>query len=110
MNIADLNGYVSSAFAGSSAEWYLKREKRFDLVIRLSETYRKSIDNLKQLYVDLPNGSQIPLREVANINYESGPMQISRDKASRRIYVGVNVRGRDVASVVSDIQKVLMLS
>ena len=107
MNIADLNGYVSSAFAGSSAGVVFEGEKRFDLVIRLSETYRKSIDNLKQLYVDLPNGSQIPLREVANINYESGPMQISRDKASRRIYVGVNVRGRDVASVVSDIQKSL---
>ena len=62
---------------------------------------------MKNLFVDLPNGIQIPLREVADISYQAGPMQISRDQTSRRIYVGVNVRGRDVESVVADIQQQL---
>lgn len=107
LDIEKLNRYVSAAFAGSAAGVVFEGEKRFNLVIRLSDQYRKGIDNLKALYVDTPTGQQIPLSEVADISYQSGPMQISRDKASRRIYVGVNVRGRDVESVVADIQKAL---
>lgn len=82
-------------------------EKRFDMVIRLDQKERKSIDDIQNLYVDLPNGSLIPLKEVADISYEPGPMQISRDKASRRVYVGVNVRGRDVQSLVEEIKQKL---
>jgi len=104
LHIDDLNAYVSSAFAGSSAGSVFEGEKRFDLVIRLSDAYRKSIDDLRQLYIPLPSGAQIPLSEVAQIDYESGPMQISREQTSRNIYVGVNVRGRDVQSVVDEIQ------
>ena len=104
MHIDDLNAYVSSAFAGSSAGSVFEGEKRFDLVIRLSDAYRKSINDLRQLYIPLPSGAQIPLSEVAQIDYESGPMQISREQTSRNIYVGVNVRGRDVQSVVDEIQ------
>lgn len=107
LQIEKLNRYVSAAFAGSSAGVVFEGEKRFDLVIRLNDNYRKDISNLKNLFVDLPNGIQIPLREVADISYQAGPMQISRDQTSRRIYVGVNVRGRDVESVVADIQQQL---
>lgn len=107
LEVDKLNRYVSAAFAGGPAGVVFEGEKRFDLVLRLSDTYRKGIDNLRYLFIDLPDGRQIPLGEVANISYQSGPMQISRDQASRRIYVGVNVRGRDVASVVADIQKQL---
>nr|WP_308571877.1 CusA/CzcA family heavy metal efflux RND transporter [uncultured Prevotella sp.] len=107
LSVDQLNQYVSAAFAGADAGEVFEGEKRFDMVIRLSDRYRKSIDDLKNLYVDLPNGSQIPLGEVAEISYQPGPMQISRDGASRRIYVGLNVRGRDVESVVSDIKAAL---
>lgn len=107
LNVEQLNQYISAAFAGGKAGVIFEGEKRFDLVVRLSESRRKSINDLKMLFVDLPDGTQIPLSEVADIQYQPGPMQISRDRASRRIYVGVNVRGRDVASVVADIQQVL---
>ncbi len=107
LNIAKLNQYVSAAFAGSKAGVIFEGEKRFDMVIRLSQKERKSIDDLKNLYIDLPSGQLIPLKEVADISYQPGPMQISRDQASRRIYVGVNVRGRDVQSLVEEIQKKL---
>jgi len=68
--------------------------------------YRQNIDDLRNLFVDLPNSdTQIPLKELANISYKPGPMQISRDNTYRRVSVGVNVRGRDVESVVEDINK-----
>ncbi|HUH27791.1 efflux RND transporter permease subunit, partial [Gelidibacter sp.] len=68
---------------------------------------RQDINSLKNLYIDLPSGAQVPLKEVAEISYKPGPMQISRDNTSRRISVGVNVRGRDVKSMVEEIQQKL---
>jgi cobalt-zinc-cadmium resistance protein CzcA len=57
------------------------------------------------MYIDLPDGTQVPIKEIADIEYVPGPMQISRDDTYRRTYVGVNARGRDVESVVNDIQQ-----
>src|SRR5574344_1651058 len=105
LNIEKLNQYVSAAFAGSKAGVIFEGEKRFDMVIRLAQKERKGIEDLQNLYVDLPDGQLITLKEVADISYQPGTMQISRDQASRRIYVGVNVRGRDVQSLVEEIQK-----
>ena len=107
VNVKDLNIVIQSAFAGGKAGVIFEGEKRFDLVVRLDEQHRKSIDDLKNLYVNLPNGSQIPLKEVANISYQPGPMQISRDNTNRRTYVGINVRGRDIKSLVEEIQQKL---
>ena len=107
VNVQDLNTVIQSAFAGGKAGVIFEGEKRFDLVVRLDEAHRKSIDDLKNLYVNLPNGSQIPMKEVANISYQPGPMQISRDNTNRRTYVGINVRGRDIKSLVEEIQQKL---
>ncbi len=107
LDVSKLNQYVSAAFAGSKAGVVFEGEKRFDLVVRLSDRYRTGIDDLRRLYIDTPGGTQVPLSEVATIDYEPGPMQISRDQTSRRIYVGVNVRGRDVQSLVADIRQQL---
>ena len=105
IHVEDLNTVVQSAFAGGKAGVIFEGEKRFDLVIRLDEQHRKSIDDLKNLYINLPNGSQIPLKEVADVSYQPGPMQISRDNTNRRTYVGINVRGRDIKSLVEEIQQ-----
>lgn len=107
LDIQKINEYVSSAFAGGVAGVIFEGEKRFDLVIRFDEAHRKSIDDLRTLYIDLPDGTQVPIKEVADISYVPGPMQISRDNTYRRTYVGVNTRGRDVESVVNDIQEKL---
>ncbi len=104
VTVDKLNNYVSAAFAGEKAGVIFEGEKRFDLVIRLAKEYRQDINNLKNLYIDLPNGEQVPLKEVADISYKPGPMQISRDNTYRRISIGVNVRGRDVKSMVEEIQ------
>ncbi|MAN02739.1 MAG: CusA/CzcA family heavy metal efflux RND transporter [Owenweeksia sp.] len=107
LNISDLNRLIETAFAGGKAGVIFEGEKRFDLVVRLGSGSRGDIDDLKQLYVNTAEGAQIPLKEVAHINYEPGPMQISRDNTNRRTYVGVNVRGRDVKSLVQDIRQKL---
>ena len=105
LDVQKLNEYISTAFAGGVAGVVFEGEKRFDLVVRLDEAHRQSIDDLRTLYVDLSDGTQIPIKEVADIRYVPGPMQISRDDTYRRTYVGVNARGRDVESVVNDIQQ-----
>ncbi|MBN4084888.1 CusA/CzcA family heavy metal efflux RND transporter [Flavobacteriaceae bacterium AH-315-B10] len=104
LNIQELNTIVRTAFSGETAGVIFEGEKRFDLVVRLKDEHKQSIDDLKDIYVSLPNGIQIPLKEVAKIDYQSGPMQISREGTNRRTYVGINIRGRDVESVVNEIQ------
>lgn len=104
LNIQQLSNYIRTAFAGGSAGVIFEGEKRFEMVVRLDAEHRQNIDDLKNLLIDLPSGNQIPIKEVADIDYQPGPMQISRDNTSRRISVGVNARGRDVESMVHDIQ------
>ena len=107
LQINNLNKMVQSAFAGGNAGVIFEGEKRFDLVVRLNAQNRKDITDIQNLFVNLPSGIQIPLREVADISYKAGPMQISRDNTNRRTYVGVNVRGRDVKSLVTEIKSKL---
>ena len=107
LQIKELNTIIRTAFSGEVAGVVFEGEKRFDLVVRLTDEYKKSIKDLKNIYIPLPNNNQIPLSQVAKVEYVTGPMQISREGTNRRTYVGVNVRGRDVESVVKDIQQKL---
>ena len=104
LNIDQLNTLVRTAFAGEKAGVIFEGEKRFDLVLRLDESSRQDLNDVKNLYVSLPGGTQIPISQVAEISHEPGPMQISRDNTNRRTYVGINVRGRDIKSLVDDIR------
>ncbi len=107
LNIKELNEMVAMGFAGRSAGNVFEGEKRFDLVLRLSETNRKNLSDLKYLYVDLPKGGKLPLSELAEITYQKGAAKISRDDTKRRVVVGINVRNRDLQSVVDDVQLTL---
>ncbi len=104
LNISEVNANIEAAFAGGFAGVIFEGEKRFDLVVRLQDSNRRGIDDLKNLYINTSNGMQVPLKEVADISYQPGPMQISRDNTNRRTYVGINVRGRDIKSLVTEIQ------
>jgi cobalt-zinc-cadmium resistance protein CzcA len=84
-----------------------ENERKFDLVVRLDSTHRNNIEDVSHLYIPTNNGTQIPLSQVAEIKMELGPAQISREDGKRRIVVGFNIKGRDVESVVTDIQKEL---
>lgn len=107
LNIEELNRIVRTAFAGEAAGVVYENERKFDLVVRLQKQNRQDLDDVKNLFVPLPNGGQIPLLQVADIDYSIGANQISREDAKRRIVVGFNVSGRDVKSVVSELQKKL---
>lgn len=104
MNIADINRTVRTAFAGEAAGVVFENERKFDLVVRLDSANRSSIDDVSDLFVAMANGTQIPLSQVATVAFREGPAQISREDGKRRIVVGFNVRGRDVQSVVEEIE------
>ncbi|RAR46922.1 CzcA family heavy metal efflux pump [Flavobacterium lacus] len=107
LNIADLNEMIALGFAGKTVGNVFEGEKRFDMVIRLDKANRSDIEDLRNLYVSTPNGEQIPLNELASIEYTEGPAKISRDNTNRRIIVGINVRNRDLQSVVDDMKKII---
>ena len=104
LNIKVLNGYLSTAFGGEVAGTVFEGEKRFDIAVRFQKQNRTDIEDIKQLYVPLNNGQQIPLAEIADIRYAEGPAKISRENTHRRVVVSVNVRDRDLQSVIKDIQ------
>ncbi len=107
LNIHDLNHMISMGFAGRTVGSVFEGEKRFDLVVRLDKESRKDIDNLRNLYIDVPSGGKIPLSELAEVSYQKGAAKISRDDTRRRIVVGINVRDRDLQSVVDDVQQLI---
>jgi cobalt-zinc-cadmium resistance protein CzcA len=104
MNIEDVNTVINTAYAGKSAGIVYEGERRFDLMVRVAEEYRKDIENIRDVYVTAPDGRQVPLQQLATIEYKVGPNQIQRDDAKRRIIIGFNVRGRDVESIVKELQ------
>lgn len=107
LTIQDVNDVVSTAFAGKSAGQVYENERRFDLVVRLDSANRGNIEDVSNLMIPTAKNIQIPLSQVANINYKLGPAQISREAGKRRIVIGFNVSGRDVQSVVQEIQQQL---
>jgi len=104
LNVNDINTTVNAGFAGAAAGKVYEGEKRFDLVVRVGSEDRKDIDDVRNLMIVTPNGSQIPLYQVAAVEEVEGPNQIQRENARRRITVGFNVRGRDVQSIVEELQ------
>lgn len=104
LNIEDLNLILKTAFAGETSGVVFEEEKRFDMVLRLDSTYRGDINNIRALYVKLPNGSYINFDDVADIRYVLAPAQVSHENTRRRITLGIGVQNRDVESLVKEIQ------
>lgn len=104
LNINAINRIVNSGLAGQSTGFVFEGEKRFDLVVRLAGEQRKNIEDIRNLLIPTSSGSQIPLYQLANVEMKEGPNQIQREDAKRRIVVGFNVRGRDVQSIVQELQ------
>jgi cobalt-zinc-cadmium resistance protein CzcA len=107
LNIEDLNNVLTMGFAGKTAGTIFEGEKQFDLVVRYDKKDRKDIANIQTASIRLPNGNTLPLSEFASISYTKGPAKISRDDTKRRIVIGVNVRNRDLESVVKDVQSIV---
>lgn len=107
LNIQDMNTTINTALAGQSSGLVFEDEKRFDLVVRLAGESRQNLQDVQQLLISTPAGTQIPLYQVADVSIRESVNQIQREDAKRRIMVGFNVRGRDIQSVVQDIQQAI---
>ena len=105
VSIDEVNKVVNMAFAGQSAGWIYEGERRFDIVVRLDETQKQDLNNIRNLLIPLSDGNQIPLNQLASIEMKSSPNQIQREDTKRRIVVGFNSRGRDVQSIVEELQQ-----
>ena len=104
LNVEDVNDLIESIVAGKDAGQVYEGEQRFKLVVRLAEEAGRDVETIKNLLLIAHDGQRVPLAQVADITLVEGPAQISREDARRRIVVEMNVRGRDIGSVVSDAQ------
>lgn len=104
LNIEDVNQVIKAGFAGDFAGFVYEGEKRFDMVVRLEKENRQGLEDIKNLFVTAPNGNQVPVSQLAEVEMKISPNQIQRDDAKRRITVGFNVRGKDVETVVKEMQ------
>lgn len=104
VSVAEVNKVVNTAFAGQSAGLVFEGERRFDLVVRLRPDLRTSLDDAGNLLIPVKGGVQIPLSRLADVDIKDGPNQVQREDAKRRIVVGFNVRGRDVQSIVNELE------
>ncbi|MFD2967807.1 CusA/CzcA family heavy metal efflux RND transporter [Sphingobacterium bambusae] len=105
VKIAEANKIINMAFAGQSAGLVYEGERRFDLVVRLKEEQKRGMSDIRNLLIATASGVQIPLHQLAQIELKSSPNQIQREDTKRRIVVGFNVRGRDVQSIVEELQE-----
>lgn len=106
VSVDDISEILETSFAGAVAGSLYEGDKKFDIVLRMDPSQR-NVESLEQLSIPLKDGTDIPLSQVADIDYSPAPAQVSHEDGARRIYVGFNVKGRDVQSTVEDIQKIL---
>ena len=106
VSVDDISGILETTFAGAVAGSLYEGDKKFDIVLRMDPSQR-NVESLEQLSIPLKDGTDIPLSQVADIDYSPAPAQVSHEDGARRIYVGFNVKGRDVQSTVEDIQEIL---
>ncbi|WP_375195316.1 efflux RND transporter permease subunit [Sphingobium sp.] len=100
----DVQDVVTATIGGRQSGMIFEGDRRFPVVIRLSDAQRADFAMLEQVQVPTPDGQFVPLASVADIRIVDGPNQISRENGKRRVVVQANVRGRDIASVVEDAQ------
>ncbi len=105
LNISFINKTVNAAFAGQKSGIVYEGERRFDLVVRLTGEKRRALEDVQNLLIASPLGTQIPLNSLAKVDIIDGPNQIQRENAQRKIIVGFNVRGRDVQSMVKELKQ-----
>ena len=106
VSVDEINQVLETTFAGAVSGALYEGDKKFDIVLRMDPSQRNA-ESLQELSIPLADGSKIPLSQVADIVYEPAPAQVSHENGARRIYVGFNVKGRDVQSTVEDIQEIL---
>lgn len=107
ISVAEVNQLINTAYAGRSAGVFYEGERSFDLVVRYPEAIRNDLQQLNALTLNGKGSVAVPLSSLATIEQVASPAKISRETGRRRVVVGVNVRNRDLGSVVDDVQQLL---
>jgi len=116
LNVGDVQDAIAIAVGGRTAGTLYEGDRRFDMVVRLSETLRTDVDGLASLLIPVPASAAagaaqigfIPLSQVATLNLQLGPNQVSREDGKRVVVVSANVRGRDLGSFVEEAEQALI--
>jgi CzcA family heavy metal efflux pump len=107
ISIKDFNEFIEVAFGNEKLADIYEGMRNFDLVIKLDKNNSGSLEGIKNTYIDTYDGKKIPLEEIAEIKSVTGPSSISRENAERKLVVSANVAGRDLRSVMDDIQQII---
>ena len=105
LNVSDVEDVIETALGGKTATELWEGERRFTVVVRLSEDERRDPAALRNVLVDTPAGPRIPLSDVATVSVGSGSMNIARESGMRVMAIGVFIQGRDMGGVVADMQR-----
>ncbi|MEW5860479.1 MAG: efflux RND transporter permease subunit, partial [Cyanobacteriota bacterium] len=104
LTVGNLSEIIETALNGRVVSQVLEQQQTFDLVVWLKPDARQNLETIENLLVDTPNGQKIPLAQVAKIDYGTGPNTINRENVSRLIVISANAKGRDLRSIVNEIQ------
>lgn len=105
ISVAQVMDLVSDAIGGREAGQVIKGNERYDIYVRLAKEHRNSIEAMRALILQAPNGAWVKLGDVAKVAIESGPPQIRRDDVQRRVVIQANVEGRDMGGLVAELQQ-----
>lgn len=101
----EFNEFITVMLAGETVSQVYEGNKNFNLVVRTSEKSRRSIEDIRRILIDTPDGLKIPLANVADVVSAAGPNTVNRENVKRKIVISANTSGRDLRSVVNDIRQ-----
>lgn len=107
INVADVQALIETAIGGKDVTVLYEGERRFNVAVRFPEAARNSVEAIRNVMLRTPDGAMVPLYTVASIELLDGPAQVSRESAKRRVVVGANVEGRDLAGFVTEVEQLL---
>ena len=103
--VGQVMSLIADSIGGVSAGQVIKGNERYDIYVRLAEPYRNSVQALRNLILESPQGAWVKLSEIAKVSIESGPPQIRRDDVQRRVVIQSNVEGRDMGGLVAELRQ-----
>jgi len=104
INVDDVNDVIATALAGKEAGVIFEGDRKFDIILRYQDEYKRDINAVGNILIAAPTGIKIPLSQLADIDLKEGPAEITRDNSKRRIVIQSNVRGRDIGSFVKELK------
>ncbi|GEA07351.1 cytochrome-c peroxidase [Alteromonas sp. KUL42] len=107
LSVSDVMEVVQNGIGGITAGQIIQGNERYDIYVRLDEAFRSNSDAIADIRLQSPTGAWVRIGDVASVSYESGPPQVRRDDVQRRVVIQANVQGRDMGSVVEDIQEAI---